>query len=187
MSSRVRALVTGAAIVAAVLHGSAEQQPQRPAAALSLDALTATAHPPLPREPSRLWLAPIARTRSSPAYASFSRGVRLHGQAKYAAALPLVRASLANTPLADYGQYYTALTELRLSRLDEARARFAALAARGPHGYVGDAARLRLAEIAELRGRSSCRNGVVRRARRIEGARAGRRVAESRAYVTSGG
>ena len=148
----MRALVTGAAIVAAVLHGSAEQQPQRPAAALSLDVLTATAHPPLPREPSRLWLAPIARTRSSPAYASFSRGVRLHGEAKYAAALPLVRASLANTPLADYGQYYTALTELRLSRLDEARARFAALAARGPHGYVGDAARLRLAEIAELRG-----------------------------------
>ena len=94
----------------------------RPAAALSLDALTATAHPPLPRDPSRLWLAPLASTRSSPAYASFSRGVRLHGQAQYADALPLVRASLANTPLADYGQYYTALTELRLSRLDEARA-----------------------------------------------------------------
>jgi soluble lytic murein transglycosylase len=152
MSSRLRALVGGVAIVVSTLHGSADQRPHPPAAAVSLDALTATAHAPLPGDPSLLWLAPVASTRSSPAYASFSRGVRLHGQAQYAEALPLVRTSLAKTPLADYGQYYTALTELRLSRIDEARARLEALVARGPQGYVGDAARLRLAEIAELRG-----------------------------------
>src|SRR5215204_6459056 len=152
MSSRVRALVAGLVVVGSVLHGSAEQRPQAPAAAVSLDALTPTVHPPLPRDPSRLWLAPIASTRASTASAGFSRGVRLHGEARYAEALPLVRASLANTPLVEYGQYYTALTELRLSRLDEAQARFEGLAARAPQGYVGDAARLRLAEIAELRG-----------------------------------
>jgi soluble lytic murein transglycosylase len=152
MSSRLRALVAGVVIVVSTLHGSADQRAQPPAAAVSLDALTATAHTPLPGDPALLWLAPVASTRSSPAYASFSRGVRLHGQAQYAEALPLVRTSLAKTPLADYGQYYTALTELRLSRIDEARARLEALVARGPQGYVGDAARLRLAEIAELRG-----------------------------------
>ncbi len=152
MRSRLRTFVAGAAVLASVLHASAEQRPQPPAAAVSLDVLTATAHPPLPRDPSRLWLAPLATTRSSPAYTRFSRGVRLHGQAQYADALPLVRASLANTPLEDYGQYYTALTELRLSRLDEARAGFEALATRAPQGYVADAARLRLAEIAENRG-----------------------------------
>ena len=105
MSSRLRALVGGVAIVVSTLHGSADQRPQPPAAAVSLDALTATAHAPLPGDPSLLWLAPVASTRSSPAYASFSRGVRLHGQAQYAEALPLVRTSLAKTPLADYGQY----------------------------------------------------------------------------------
>jgi soluble lytic murein transglycosylase len=152
MSSRFRALVAGLVVVASVLHGSAKQRPQAPAAAVSLDALTPTVHPPLPRDPSRLWLAPVASARASTASAGFSRGVRLHGEARYAEALPLVRASLANTPLVEYGQYYTALTELRLSRLDEAQARFEGLAARAPQGYVGDAARLRLAEIAELRG-----------------------------------
>ena len=134
-----------------VLDARADQRPQPPAAAVTAEALTATAHPALPRDPSRLWLAPVAR-RSSSAQASFSQGVRLHAQARYADALPLVRAPLAKTPLADYGQYYTGLTELGLSRLDEARARFEALAARAPQGYVGDAARLRLAEMAELRG-----------------------------------
>ena len=152
MNSCLRAVVGGVAIVVSTLHGSADQRPQPPPAPVSLDALTATAHAPLPADPSLLWLAPVASTRPSPAYASFSRGVRLHGQAQYADALPLVRTSLAKTPLADYGQYYTALTELRLSRIDEARARLEVLAARGPRGYVGDAARLRLAEIAELRG-----------------------------------
>jgi soluble lytic murein transglycosylase len=148
----IRALLTALAIVGPVLAVGAEQRPQPPAAAVSLEALTATAHPALPRDPARLWLAPVPTTRPSPALTGFSKGVRLHGQAQYAEALPLVRKPLANTPLADYGTYYTGLTELRLSRLDDARSVFQALAARAPLGYLGDAARLRLAEIAELRG-----------------------------------
>src|SRR3954464_10081418 len=122
-----RALLTAVAIVGSLLDVSAEQRPQPPAAAVSLEALTATAHPALPRDAARLWLAPVPATRPSPALAGFSKGVRLHGQAQYAEALPLVRKPLANTPLADYGQYYTGLTELRLSRLDEARTVFEAL------------------------------------------------------------
>ncbi len=118
---------------------------------MTAETLTATAHATLPRDPAGLWLAPSS-TRPSPAQASFSRGVRLYADARYADALPLVRTPVARTPLADYGQYYTALTELRLSRLEEARSRFEKLLAGAPQGYVGDATRLRLAEIAELRG-----------------------------------
>jgi soluble lytic murein transglycosylase len=116
------------------------------------DALTTTAHPALPRDPASLWLAPVSAARSARAQTSLGAGVRLHAQARYADALPLVRAPLAKTVLADYARYYTALTELRLMRLEEASAAFQALAARKPPGYLGDAVRLRQAELAELRG-----------------------------------
>jgi soluble lytic murein transglycosylase len=149
-------LLTG--VTAAVLllgvcaPAAAEQATQTPAVLVRADALTATAHPVLPRDPAYLWLAPPQATATSRAQASLATGVRLHAEARYAEALPLVRAPLAKTLLADYAQYYTALTELRLMRLDEASATFQALASKRPQGYLGDAVRLRQAEVAELRG-----------------------------------
>ena len=154
-----RALVTLLVVAAFVLDAGAEQRAQPPTAAVAAEALTATAHPALPRDPSRLWLAPASK-RSSAALTAFGQGVRLHGEGHFTAALPLVRSPLASTPLADYGQYYTGLTELGLSRLDAARARFEAVVARAPQGYVGNAARLRLGEIAELRGDLSAARAI---------------------------
>ena len=106
------------------------------------DALAATTHPALPQDPAYLWLAPVKAARPSRGGTSLGAGARLHAQARYADALPLVRAPLAKTVLADYGRYYTALTELRLMRLEEASATFQALASRKPQGYLGDAVRL---------------------------------------------
>ena len=69
-----RAFASVVVIVVFVLDARAEQRPQPPAAAVTAEALTATAHPALPRDPSRLWLAPVAR-RSSSAQTTFSPGV----------------------------------------------------------------------------------------------------------------
>lgn len=114
--------------------------------------LTATAHPPVPRDPLKVWLAPAeAHQRSGTAVASFSQGVRLHAQARYAEALPLVRVPLTGV-LADYGRYYTGLTELRLGRASEAREIFTTLAERPPRGYLAQAVRLRAGEAAEAMG-----------------------------------
>ena len=129
----------------------AEQATQTPAVLVRADALTATAHPVLPRDPAYLWLAPAQVTRASRAPAGLSAGARLHAEARYAEALPLVRAQVTKAVLANYAQYYTAFTELRLMRLEEASAAFEALASKKPQGYLGDAVRLRQAELAELR------------------------------------
>jgi soluble lytic murein transglycosylase len=140
----------------------AEQATQTPAVLVRADALTATAHPVLPRDPAYLWLAPPRATRTSRAPARLSAGVRLHAEARYTEALPLVRASVAKAVLANYAQYYTAVTELRLLRLDEASATFQALASKKPQGYLGDAVRLRQAELAELRRDFRAAEGVYR-------------------------
>lgn len=145
-------LVLGAAALAATAFPRAEQRSVSAQVPLA-EPLTATAHPPLPRNPFDLWLAPVTPARRQPAaVASFTAGARLFTQARYAEALPLVSAPLADSPLADYAQYYKGLTELRLSRPDEARRTFTALAARPLAGYLSEAVRLRAAEVAEAQG-----------------------------------
>ena len=129
----------------------AEQATQTPAALVRADALTATAHPVLPRDPAFLWLAPPQGAGASRAPAGLSAGARLHAEARYAEALPLVRGPVTKAVLANYAQYYTAFTEMRLMRLEEASATLQALASKKLQGYLGDAVRLRQAELAELR------------------------------------
>ena len=115
--------------------------------------LTATAHAPLPRDPLQLWLAPkYAGLRSKPAVAKFRTGVRLHAEARYTEALPLVSVPMSEPLLADYAAFYTGLTELRLSQLDKAEATFARLLQRPLEGYLREAVRLHAAETAEARG-----------------------------------
>jgi soluble lytic murein transglycosylase len=148
VTSRIALILVLATAAVLLVHAGTPQQPA--AAALSTEILTATAHPALPQDPTRLWFAPSAASRSTAT--SLARGVRLHADARYADALPLVRVA-ASKSLAEYARYYTGLTELRLAHLDQARASFEMLASRAPAGYLGDAARLRLAEIDELQGR----------------------------------
>src|SRR5204862_134467 len=71
----------------------------------------------------------------------------------YAGALPLVsQPSLASTELRDYAAYYTAASQLRLSRSADARARFHALRERKPQGALSVSAALGEADAAEALG-----------------------------------
>ncbi len=129
----------------------AQQSPAAQPIAL-LQPLVPTAHAPIPRDPFRLWLAPVDVARKTTALNTFSNGTRKFSEAKYAEALPLVSVRLAGSPLAQYGQYYRGLTEQRLTHLDAAKRVFESLLADAPVGYLSEGVRLRLAEVAEAQG-----------------------------------
>jgi soluble lytic murein transglycosylase len=143
-------------LISAILLAAprAEQRTDAPASVLT-QPLTATAHPALPDDPFELWLAPTEARRAGPAVTRLKSGIRLLSEARYDEALPLVRAQLAGTPLADYAQYYTGVAELRLQRYDAARRTFDAMMARPLVGYLSEAVRLRDAEAAEGQGDTS--------------------------------
>jgi soluble lytic murein transglycosylase len=131
----------------------AAQQPAPGGVSALTEPLTATAHPPLPRDPLALWLAPAESSHKPPkAMSSFRAGAKLFGEARYAEALPLVSAPLAGTPLAGYALFYRALTELRLSRVEDARRSLEVLASAPLTGYLSEAVPLRQAELAEAQG-----------------------------------
>lgn len=132
---------------------SASPQEARPSS--SPAGLVPTTHPPVPVDLSTMWLAPAnVGGPPPPTYADFVRGVRLLEESDDAqAALPLVSAgALVRTPMADYARYYTGLALLRLDRLEEAEAHFAALAAREVDGHLPEDAALRLGDVREKRG-----------------------------------
>ncbi|MBI2833933.1 MAG: hypothetical protein HYX76_05845, partial [Acidobacteria bacterium] len=137
-----------------VIPASGAARAQAPALAWP-PALQPTVHPPLPEDPSHLWLVPSrpdrGRGRSErPAFARFAQGVQLLQEGKAAAALPLLATrNLSETLLANYASYYMALAELRLGRVDSARQALGALAARQPDGYLSQAVLMAQAEAAE--------------------------------------
>src|SRR6187551_202130 len=81
-----------------------------PATRLPEEQLAATAHQPLPSNPSELWLVPSAADVTPAAltpYKSLIEGAAAFANGDYAGALPLVsQASLASTELRDYAAYY---------------------------------------------------------------------------------
>jgi soluble lytic murein transglycosylase len=92
-----------------------------------------TMHPPVPSSLEAMWYAGRSGTSASPSaapLANLARGVRLlDGGGSATEALPLVSApALAQTDVADYARYYTGVALLRLNRLAEAEAAFAAAA-----------------------------------------------------------
>jgi soluble lytic murein transglycosylase len=114
--------------------------------------LTATVHPPLPGEFSDVWLVPDERP--SAAVVALGRAVSLIEDAKYTdAASALAKATLDDTPLASYRQYYAGLLAFRAGRLDEAQSLFNALLDRNPRGYLAEAIRSRAGEVAEQQRR----------------------------------
>jgi soluble lytic murein transglycosylase len=123
-------------------------------------ALVPTNHPRLPSEPSQLWMAPEASTRSRTAARSHSAAqtdlvaaVKLEIDANYAKALPLLsQPSTQQGPLGPYAEYYKGLAELRLGHAADGRRTFQALAARQPAGYLMEASALREAECDEALG-----------------------------------
>jgi soluble lytic murein transglycosylase len=118
--------------------------------------LSPTAHQPLPQNASDLWLVPAADDVSARAltpYRALIEGATAYGAGDYAAALPLVsQPSLASTVLRDYAAYYTAASQLRLSRSAEARNAFHALRERKPQGYLTVSTAFGEAEAAEALG-----------------------------------
>ena len=122
----------------------------------SSDQLSPTAHQPLARTATELWLVPAAEDLSLRAlapYKSLIDGATAFGAGDYRGALPLVsQASLASTDLRDYAAYYTAASQLRLSRLADARALFHALRERKPPGYLSVSSAIGEAEAAEALG-----------------------------------
>ncbi len=117
--------------------------------------LRPTAHPALPRTTADFWLVPPPATAGTvPALLKgFAEGVDLATEENFAAALPKVSdARLAQTPVAEYALYYRSLAQLRLGRVDDARAGFRRLNARNPGGVLTEWGRRGEAEAAEAAG-----------------------------------
>jgi soluble lytic murein transglycosylase len=127
-----------------------------PASRVPAEQIATTAHQPLPSNPSDLWLVPAAADVTPAAltpYKALIDGAADVARGDYAGALPLVsQASLASTELRDYAAYYAALSQLRLSRSADARARFHALRERKPQGALSVTSALGEAEAAEALG-----------------------------------
>jgi soluble lytic murein transglycosylase len=116
--------------------------------------LNPTAHPAVPATLEAMWYAGDGdRASEDAALANLARGVTLlDATGDAAAAFPLVSASaLAKTDVADYARYYTGIALQRLSRLEEADAAFATVAASKTDGQLREAAAYRRAEIREAR------------------------------------
>ena len=137
--------------VVAILLLVPPPSPQVPA-----EPLAATAHQPLPANTSDLWLVPSAADVTPAALSPFKpliAGAAAFATGDYAGALPLVsQPALAATELRDYAAYYTAASQLRLSRSADARARFHALRERKPQGALSVSAALGEADAAEALG-----------------------------------
>jgi soluble lytic murein transglycosylase len=108
--------------------------------------LAATEHLPLPKDLSQYWLVP--GKINDERYASLSRGVKAVMAGEYATGLALVtRVDLSSTPLNDHSKYYQAVALQGLSRLPEADAILTKLAENAAEGPLGDAVKLKLAEV----------------------------------------
>jgi soluble lytic murein transglycosylase len=111
-----------------------------------------TAHAPLPNDPSALWLAPsgaAGRTGRAGALVAWAKGVDLYTEGKFTEALPVLsKTALSGTELADYGDYFTGLTLIRLSRFAEARARLEPLLQKPFKGYLLEGVPLAAGEAA---------------------------------------
>jgi soluble lytic murein transglycosylase len=113
--------------------------------------LVPTDHPRVPQDLSQVWLAPDGQRRSRTATQNdFAAAVKLEVMGNFAKALPVLsQAAIRQGSLGDYAEYYKGFAELRLGRPDEARRTFRAVQARGPVGYLTEAAALREAECDE--------------------------------------
>ena len=153
---------TRLALCACLLAGAASRLPADGSASAENMLLAAQAAPREPRSPatpdaSRLWMVPD-RSATPPvppasSIAGFSKGVKLFADARYAEAMPLVRApALAGTPLAGYATFFTGMTHLQLNEAAQARETFAALRAQRPEGFLAEAGLLGEADAAVALG-----------------------------------
>ena len=121
---------------------------------LAAEQLAPTAHPPLPKNASELWLVPAdtpAMARAATTYEPLAQAAAAIREQQFDRALTLAsRPALASSPLAGYAAYYKAVAQLRLSRPAEARETLAAIKA--GDGYLPIAIDLATAEAATALG-----------------------------------
>ena len=157
MMRRARIARFGPAAAAAVLVAA-----PRPAGQLA-----PTAHPPLPKNPSELWLVPAdspAMTRAATTYEPLAQAAAAIGAGDFERALTLAsRPAFASTPLAGYAAYYKGLAQLRLSRPADARDTFASIKRGGADGYLPTAVDLATAEAATALGDHARALGIYER------------------------
>ena len=139
-----RVFWAGVCVLASLIAAASAQGPLGP-----------TAHPPLPRSESDLWLVPSAGDRSARATAAnqgLASAVRLYQTGDYAAALTALSRVDRAAAIADYVDYYRGLARLRLKQVAEAKKTFATLLARKPPGAMLTLAALAHGEAAEEAG-----------------------------------
>jgi soluble lytic murein transglycosylase len=154
-------LVTLALVLAAGLVALGQTTVPAPPAQRTL---TATEHPPLPRDLSEYWFVPAStRARPRPDEARFVQGVNAIAAGDFSKGLALIDGSnLGETALADYVTYYRAVALQEASRLPEADAALTSLIESKPPGYLNEAAPLKLAEVALARGNAERAERILR-------------------------
>jgi soluble lytic murein transglycosylase len=148
-----RGLAVSSVVGVLLLAGSAAPAANR--ADAIAPTLSATVHPPVARDASRLWMAPSAADRTAaaadPALVQLQAALRLYSEEKYELALGRFSAAATpKSPLRAHAAYYAGVSELRLQRFEAARKRFAVL--RNTPGFVGEAAALGEAEAVHALG-----------------------------------
>ena len=117
--------------------------------------LAPTRHPPVPKDPTLIWLVPAAALDNGekPSDARLSElgdAVDLIATEQAESALSKLEApSIGQSSLADYGQYFRGVALFQLGRLDEARETLRVVRYRRPVGYLWEAVTLKEAEVAE--------------------------------------
>jgi soluble lytic murein transglycosylase len=113
--------------------------------------LLPTIHPPLPRERSGYWLAPVADAGT--ARVSSNDNLRAAAQAiaqkEYSKALTLLAKAPKSGSLGLYATYYAGVAQQALARYTDALASFKAVRAGQPIGYLGQAAKINEAAVHE--------------------------------------
>ncbi len=115
--------------------------------------LRPTAHPPVPRDLTDLWLVPARPGAPSAAVKNLARAVQLIEQGSYTEARPLIALpALGKTPVASYAAYYAALVDLRAGQPVRARQALRAVGESARDSVLAEWANLAEAEAAETAG-----------------------------------
>lgn len=106
--------------------------------------LAPTSHPPVPRDLSLLWLAPVqAGNAEQTGTAALASAAKFVSSGDFAKALDLLSIPSAQQGrLAAYASYYTGLAQLGLGRSAEARKTFKTLREQNPIGFLAEASAL---------------------------------------------
>lgn len=136
-----RTLAVAILATLAVAVGHAQQGKTGGEVAQAVTVLTATPHPPMPRELTQIWLAPDRTAARSATNATISSAARLFAGGDYSKAIAAVSQQTAQQgPLALYATYYTGVSQLRLEKPADALKSFTAIAEQKPVGYLAEAA-----------------------------------------------